>query len=54
LYGGEIEGKEGFDPTLYFDLTIEDEEDIDDDTYKKRFLFWNEIASGLNSTLTIA
>lgn len=43
LYGGEIEGREGFDPTLYFDLTIEDEEDVDDDTYKRRFLFWDEI-----------
>ena len=43
LYGGKIEGKEGFDPTLYVDLTIEDEEDVDDESYKKRFLFWDEI-----------
>ena len=25
LYGGKIEGKVDFDPTLYFDITIEDE-----------------------------
>lgn len=43
LYGGRIEGKEGFNPTLYFDLTVKDEEEIDDETYKQRFLFWDEI-----------
>jgi hypothetical protein len=43
LYGGKIEGKGNFDPTLYFDLTIEDEDEIDDESYKKRFLFWDEI-----------
>ncbi len=43
LYGGKIEGKGNFDPTLYFDLTVEDEDEVDDDSYKKRFLFWDEI-----------
>lgn len=43
LYGGKIEGREGFDPTLYIDLTIEDEDETDDQNYKKRFLFWDEI-----------
>lgn len=43
LYGGKIEGKSNFDPTLYFDLTVEDEDEVDDDSYKKRFLFWDEI-----------
>lgn len=43
LYGGEIEGREGFDPTLYFDLTIEDEDEIDDQTFRQRFLFWDDI-----------
>lgn len=43
LYGGSIEGREGFDPTVYIDLTIEDETEIDDDSYKKRFLYWEEI-----------
>jgi hypothetical protein len=43
LYGGKIEGKGNFDPTLYFDLTVKDEEEIDEDSYKNRFLFWNDI-----------
>ena len=43
LYGGSIEGKDGFDPTLYIDLSIEDETETDDDSYKKRFLYWEEI-----------
>lgn len=43
IYGGEIEGNKDFKPSLYVDLTIEDLEDIDDDSYKKRFLFWDEI-----------
>ncbi|NMC18693.1 MAG: DUF262 domain-containing protein [Chloroflexi bacterium] len=43
LYGGHIEGREGFDPLLYIDLSIEDTEDIDENSYKQRFLFWNEI-----------
>lgn len=43
IEGGAIEGKENFDPTLYFDLTIEDTDEPDDESYKKRFLFWNEI-----------
>lgn len=43
LYGGSIEGKESFDPTLYIDLSVEDVEEIDDQSYKRRFLFWDEI-----------
>lgn len=43
LYGGHIEGRDNFDPTLYFDLTVEDQDEIDDETYKQRFLFWDEI-----------
>ena len=43
LYGGKIEGKGNFDPTLYFDLTVEDQGEIDDQTHKERFLFWDEI-----------
>jgi len=43
LYGGKIEGKESFIPTLYVDLTIQSEDETDDESYKKRFLFWNEI-----------
>ncbi len=43
LYGGKIEGRGDFDPTLYFDLTVEDIDEIDDESYKRRFLFWSEI-----------
>jgi hypothetical protein len=43
LYGGSIEGQGEFDPSLYIDLTIENETDTDDDSYKKRFLYWDEI-----------
>lgn len=40
LYGGKIQGRPNFDPTLYLDLraTIDDEEG-----YPRRFLFWAEI-----------
>lgn len=43
LYGGDIEGRPCFDPTLYVDLSIEDIEENDENVYKQRFLFWNEI-----------
>jgi len=43
LYGELIEGKDGFDPSVYIDLSIEDESETDDDSYKKRFLYWDEI-----------
>lgn len=43
LYGGQIEGRDGFDPSLYIDLTIESEDETDDESYKKRFLYWSEI-----------
>lgn len=43
LYGGEIEGQGGFDPKMYIDLTVEDDTDTDDESYKNRFLYWEEI-----------
>lgn len=43
LYGGKIAGQEDFDPTLYFDLSIPDPEDLDETSYRERFVFWNEI-----------
>ena len=45
LYGGSIEGKPGFNPSLYIDLTIENSDDTDDESYKNRFLYWDEIDS---------
>lgn len=43
LYGGKIEGKDGFDPSIYVDITIENTGDTDDESYKRRFLYWDEI-----------
>jgi hypothetical protein len=43
LYGGTIEGRPDFDPLLYVDLTIPMDNDIDDESYRNRFLFWSEI-----------
>ena len=43
LYGGKIEGCPGFDPSLYIDLTIQNTDDTDDESYKNRFLYWDEI-----------
>lgn len=50
LYGGKIEGREGFDPLLYVDLTIPLDNETDDTSYKHRFLFWHEI-DDRNATL---
>ncbi|HLC16968.1 MAG TPA: DUF262 domain-containing protein, partial [Thermodesulfovibrionia bacterium] len=43
LYGGNIESRPGFNPALYVDLTIQSDSDTDDERYKNRFLFWDEI-----------
>jgi len=43
LYGGNIKGKDNFDPSLYFDLSVESKDETDDEIYKKRFLYWDEI-----------
>ena len=43
MYGGRIENKPGFDPTIYVDLTVQSENETDDESYKNRFLFWDEI-----------
>lgn len=43
LYGGTIEGRPNFNPLLYVDLTVPIDSDIDDESYRNRFLFWSEI-----------
>jgi hypothetical protein len=43
LYGGSIEGRLGFNPLLYVDLTIPFDNEVDDENYRNRFLFWTEI-----------
>ena len=42
LYGVKGDWKKDFDPTLYVDLTVEEDEN-DDSNYKNRFLCWGEI-----------
>ncbi len=43
LYGGKLEGRGDFDPTLYVDITVADKGETDNKSYKERFLFWSEI-----------
>ena len=43
LYGGSIEGKGDFNPSLYVDLSMESADETDDEIYKKRFVYWDEI-----------
>lgn len=43
LYGGEIEGRKGFNPSLFIDLTVQEPEEDDEGLYRQRFLFWTEI-----------
>ena len=43
LYGGSIENRPGFDPAIYVDMTIRSDSETDDESYKNRFLFWDEI-----------
>ena len=43
LYGGSIKGQDNFNPSLYVDLSIETEDETDDEIYRKRFLYWEEI-----------
>jgi len=45
LFGGKIEGRDGFDPSLFIDLTVKSSDDTDDFSYKNRFLYWEEIDS---------
>lgn len=43
LYGGKIEGRDSFNPQLYVDLTIQNIDEVDDESFTSRFLFWDEI-----------
>lgn len=43
LYGGRIQGRDNFNPSLYVDLSVKSEDETDDEIYKKRFLYWDEI-----------
>ncbi|MFP4402671.1 MAG: DUF262 domain-containing protein [Candidatus Nanoarchaeia archaeon] len=43
IYGGSIENQPKFNPELYVDLSIDLINEVDDETYKERFLFFDEI-----------
>lgn len=43
IYGGHIVGKPGFNPTMYVDLSIPCQDQVDDSSYVHRFIFWDEI-----------
>lgn len=43
MYGGRIKGQEGRDPRLYVDLTVSQPEEVEDESWRERFLFWDEI-----------
>jgi len=43
IYGGQIVGKPGFNPTVYVDLSIPCQDQVDDSSYAHRFVFWDEI-----------
>ena len=42
IYGGRIKG-EARDPHLYVDLTLKTADEIEDESWRSRFLFWDEI-----------
>ena len=43
MYGGRIKGQESRDPHLYVDLTVGDIDEVEDESWRERFLFWDEI-----------
>lgn len=43
IYGGDVKGREGANLQLYVDLTIEDADEVEDASWRERFLFWDEI-----------
>jgi hypothetical protein len=43
IYGSPAQGQEDHDPHVYVDLTVEEPEEIEDESWRVRFLFWNEI-----------
>ena len=43
IYGGSVKGQDDRDPCLFVDLTIEETVDVEDESWRERFLFWDEI-----------
>ena len=43
MYGGDIKGQNDRDPQLFADLTVEEGGEVEDEAWRDRFLFWDEI-----------
>ena len=43
VYGGHLKGWKGRNTKLYIDLTVQEADEVEDETWQKRFLFWDEI-----------
>ncbi len=43
IYGGKNHSQDGHDPHLFVDLTVDASEEVEDELWKERFLFWDEI-----------
>ena len=43
MYGGSIKGHKDHNTQLYVDLSVSEADEVEDETWQKRFLFWDEI-----------
>lgn len=43
MYGGKSHSQDGHDPHLFVDLTVDASEEVEDESWRERFLFWDEI-----------
>ena len=43
MYGGSIKGQDDRDPHLFVDLTVSEVDEVEDGSWRERFLFWDEI-----------
>ena len=43
MYGGHVKESDDRPPDLFVDLTVEETNDLEDEAWRERFLFWDEI-----------
>jgi hypothetical protein len=43
MYGGRIKGQEKQDPSLYVNLAVEETNEVEDESWRERFLYYDEI-----------
>ena len=43
MYGGSVKGQHDRNPHLFVDLTVEETSEVEDEAWRGRFLFWDEI-----------